>query len=107
MLRIRHKVHANHAITLFIISKRAYHDILLFEKQLNHGENFIGKPTFFKDFLNSKQYKEITEQVQSDCDLIQLQTQEYSKILPSSLNEPTRRELDLEVIANPQWLKFV
>jgi hypothetical protein len=107
ILRIYNKLHANHAITLFIICKRAYHDICFYADQLSKGENFLKVGEYFNDFLSSKQYHDIIELVESDCSLIQLQTREYCAILPTSLNEPTRRELDLEVIANPNWLSFV
>jgi hypothetical protein len=48
MLRMHNKnVHANHTITLFMMCKRAYHDLSLFAKQLAHGENILGKSEYF------------------------------------------------------------
>lgn len=107
ILRIYKKVHANHIITLFILCKRAYHDLARLAKQLANGENLSPRTAYFSHFLASRHYREVREQVESDCALIRMQTHEYCLILPQSLNEPTRRELDLELIASSNWPAFV
>jgi hypothetical protein len=56
ILRTYKKVHANHTITLFILCKRAYHDLSRFARQLADGENFLARPHFSR-FLGSRQYR--------------------------------------------------
>ena len=47
ILRIYKRVHANHIITLFILCKRAYHDLTRLAQQLTKGENVFDKKEYF------------------------------------------------------------
>lgn len=54
---------ANHAITLFIICKKAYHEMKHFVQYLNNQIDFLKLGPFFPDFVNNPKYKAIMEMV--------------------------------------------
>lgn len=70
---IQKKVRANHSITLFIISKKAYLDIKAFYLCLTNNKNILPFDSYFEEFTHSNQYKEIIELIESDISLIRLQ----------------------------------
>jgi len=61
-----YNIKANHGITLFIIGKKAYHDMKTFYNYLNLKTNFLKIAPYFSEFVNSSKYKSILEVAKSD-----------------------------------------
>jgi hypothetical protein len=86
ILSIYKGIHANHLITLFILCKKAYQDLINYSKDLHMNTNFLSAVEYFEEFTASRQYKEISELVEGEVELIADQTKEYCYNLPKNLN---------------------
>ena len=53
------EINANHGITLFIISKKAYHDMKRFNADIRSRNNVLKLNPYFAEFINSDKYREI------------------------------------------------
>ena len=71
-------IKANHGISLFMVSKKAYIDMKAFHASLQKNENIFKFKEFFEDFNTSLIYKNIVNQVRADLELIQVQCMCYS-----------------------------
>lgn len=60
ILAIYKKCSANHAITLFIMCKKAYQDLKLFHLQVCGKKNSLELKEYFEEFAASRQYKDIS-----------------------------------------------
>lgn len=61
-----YNINANHGITLFIISKKAYHDMKTFVTHLTKYNDFLKLGPYFNDFTKSPKYQGILEVTSSD-----------------------------------------
>jgi hypothetical protein len=52
-------INANHGITLFVISKKAYHDMKRFNTDIRSRNNVLKLNPYFAEFANSPKYREI------------------------------------------------
>lgn len=74
-----YNIKANHGITLFIISKKAYHDMKTFFNLVNLRTNFFKLNPYFDDFTKSTKYQSITQILRSDIEIIQAQLWSYKE----------------------------
>lgn len=52
-----YNLHANHGITLFIISKKAYHEMKQLNNFIKARKNFMNLKPYFQDFTQSVKYQ--------------------------------------------------
>jgi hypothetical protein len=71
------EINANHGITLFVISKKAYHDMKQFNNYIKDKVNFLKIAPCFNEFANNPKYREIEEITASDLELIRAQLSTY------------------------------
>jgi hypothetical protein len=95
-----YNINANHLITLFIISKKAYHDMKAFNTSLKERDNFLKLSPYFNEFANNPKYKELVELTTSDLEII------YKEDIESCSND-VKREFELEKIYHSNWGAFV
>jgi len=48
---------ANHRITIFILAKKAYHDMIQLARFIEKCQNFLNLDPYFKQFTESSIYK--------------------------------------------------
>ncbi len=101
-----YNINANHLITLFIISKKAYHDMKSFNISLKESDNFLKLWPYFNEFVNNPMYKELVELTSSDLKIIGVQLFAYKEDIESCSNE-VKREFELEKIYHSNWGAFV
>lgn len=85
-----YNINANHLITLFIISKKAYHDMKTFNKSLKERVNFLKLSPYFSEFTNNPKYKELIELTTSDLEIISVQLFAYKEDIDSCSNDVKR-----------------
>lgn len=73
------KINANHGITLFVISKKAYHDMKKFLAFIKSKVNFLKLDPYFKEFTSNPKYKEIEDIINGDVELITAQIFTYKE----------------------------
>lgn len=66
-------INANHGITLFILSKNAYHQMKNFHSYVKGRTNFLKLSEYFNEFVNTQKYQTLVEMTQSDLEMIQAQ----------------------------------
>jgi hypothetical protein len=99
-------INANHGITLFVISKKAYHDMKQFNASLRSRSNFLKLNPYFAEFLASEKYREITDITTTDLEIILAQICTYKEDIQYCSGE-VKREFDIERIFNNNWEAFV
>ena len=52
-----YEINANHGITLFVISKKAYHDMKEFNRLLRDKINFMKLSPYFNEFIANPKYR--------------------------------------------------
>lgn len=99
-------INANHGITLFVISKKAYHDMKKFLAYITSKTNFLKLDPYFKDFTANPKYREIEDIVKGDLELITAQIFTYKEDIEYCSAE-VKREFDIERISHSNWEAFV
>lgn len=61
-----YKIKANHEINLFILSKKAYHDMKSFVHHVKNKTDFLKLGQYFNDFTKSAKYQAIFDVANSD-----------------------------------------
>jgi chitinase len=72
-----YKIHANHEITLFILCKKAYHQMKAFYHFVKTKSNFLKLAPYFTEFTKSQKYSALIETLSSDIDTIMAQMTVY------------------------------
>lgn len=75
-------INANHQITLFILSKKAYHQMKELHQHLKNRVNFLKLAPHFAEFTKSSKYEALIETTRSDIDLIYAQIFSYQLDIP-------------------------
>lgn len=65
-----YEIKANHGISMFMMSKKAYVDMKSFSRSIEKKENIFKIPHFFEDFVDSPAYSNLKKQVNSDLELM-------------------------------------
>lgn len=99
-------INANHGITLFIISKKAYHDMKNFNASIRNRTNILKLPAYFAEFTSSPKYREIEEITATDLEIILAQICTYKEDIQYCAGD-VKREFDIERIYNSNWEGFV
>jgi hypothetical protein len=99
-------IKANHQITLFILSKKAYHQMRAFHQHVKAKTNFMKLAPHFSEFTKSSKYEALIETTMSDIDLIFAQIYSYQLDIPYCSKE-VEKEFDIEQIHNKDWENFV
>ena len=99
-------IKANHGITLFILSKKAYHDMKSFVTHMKSKTDFLKVGQYFNQFAKSPKYQGIFDIVNSDLEIIMAQLSCYKEDIQYCSND-IKREYDIENIYNKNWPKLV
>lgn len=99
-------IKANHGITLFILSKKAYHQMKNFHSYVKSKTNFLKLAPYFEEFIKSPKYTALIETTKSDIELILAQIYTYQEDI-QYCSADIKKEYDVEVIHNKQWEQFV
>lgn len=70
-------IKANHGITMFILSKKAYQDMIEFIHDIENGKNIFNFPKYFEEFRMSALYKNILNQCKEDLGIIEATSISY------------------------------
>lgn len=73
-----HNIKANHGISLFVMSKKAYIDLNQLYKDMLAKKNIFHFNKYFEDFTTSVTYHNIKDQVKTDLEMVQAQAVCYS-----------------------------
>lgn len=99
-------IKANHGITMFILSKKAFLEMKEFYNHLIKKNNFLNLDPFFNEFVKSKSYDNLIPVSKSDMDIIEAQIWAYKEDIESCSKE-IKAEYDINSIANKNWKNFV
>jgi hypothetical protein len=99
-------INANHGITLFIISKKAYHDMKRFNADIRARTNLLKLAPYFPEFVSSPKYSEIEEITGTDLEIILAQICTYKEDIQYCSGD-VKREFDIERIFSNNWENFV
>lgn len=72
-----YKIHANHEITLFVLCKKAYHQMKAFYHFVKTKSNFMKLAPYFTEFTKSQKYNSLIDTLASDVDTIMAQMTVY------------------------------
>jgi len=67
------RIKANHAITMFIISKKAYHDMKQFVESIKKEADILQLGPYFNQFAKCPKYQAILDIARSDLEIIKAQ----------------------------------
>ena len=70
-------INANHGITLFIVSKKAYQEMKTLNNNIRNKTNFMKFNSYFNEFTNHYKYRELIKLTNSDLEMIMLQVSTY------------------------------
>lgn len=101
-----YNLNANHGIALFVISKKAYHEMKQLNAYIRARQNFMNLNPYFNEFTQSNKYKELGELIASDQEIIMAQIWSYKEDIQYCSQE-IKQEFDVEKIANKNWNAFV
>lgn len=99
-------IKANHGITLFILSKKAYHQMKHLHQYVKSKTNFLKLAPYFDHFIKSTKYDSLVETTKSDIELILAQIYTYQEDIQYCSAE-IEKEYNVEVIHNKAWDAFV
>ena len=99
-------IKANHGITLFILSKKAYHQMKNFHSYVKSKTNFLKLAPYFDEFIKSHKYNALLETTKSDIELILAQIYTYQEDI-QYCSADIKKEYDVEVIHHKSWEHFV
>ena len=72
-------IKANHCIALFLLSKKAYHQMKNFHHYVKNRTNFLKIAPYFNEFANSSKYDTLIETTKSDIEIILAQIFSYKE----------------------------
>jgi len=89
-----YNINANHGITLFIISKKAYHDMRDLNNKIVAKNNFLNLTPYFKEFTSSDKYTELADLISCDQEIVLAQIYSYKEDI-QSCSQDIKNEFDL------------
>jgi hypothetical protein len=97
-----YNIKANHEITLFILCKKAYHQMKAFHHYVKARSNFMKLGAYFNEFTKSPKYDSLIGTLASDLETIMAQMSCYKDDIQYCSNE-IKKEFDFDVIHAKNW----
>ena len=72
------EIKANHGISMFIMSKKAFLDMREFYQAVAKRQNVFKLTKFWEEYTASSKYKSIETQIKADIDIVESQCLSYS-----------------------------
>lgn len=101
-----YNIRANHEITLFILCKKAYHQMKAFHHYVKSKSNFLKLAPYFNQFTKSPKYQALIDTLGSDIETIMVQLTCYKEDIQSCSAE-IQKEFEFDVIHSKNWDNLV